>query len=185
MSPRSALPPRLEYVLLGLIGRQPIHGYDLLKIWNEPHGIGMIWQIKPGPLYATLENMESLGYLDSELIAGDSSPNRKQYRVTPLGEEIFLGWMKTPVLSARDFRQIFLAKLYFAGDVAPEVILDLLYQQQNLCQNWLASLQRQSEDENEFKRHVFTFRMRQVHCILDWLNEVLANINLNSNGGSK
>ena len=173
MSPRSALPLRLEYVLLGLIRRQPMHGYQLLRIWNEPHAIGMIWQIKPGPLYAALEKMELLGFLDSELLAGDCSPNRKQYRVTPAGEKIFLDWMQTPVSSARDFRQLFLAKLYFSADVEKVVIADLFDQQRHLCQKWLASLQQKVLDGNEFERQVFTFRVRQVQCILVWLQELL------------
>lgn len=113
MSPRRALPLRLEYVLLGLIRRRPIHGYELLHTWNEPHGIGLIWKIKPGPLYAALDKMEQLGYLQSVLITGDVSPTRKEYRVTNAGEQAFMDWMQTPVSSARDFRQEFLAKFLY------------------------------------------------------------------------
>lgn len=172
MSPRPALPLRMEYVLLGLIRRRPIHGYELLHIWNEPHGIGLIWRIKPGPLYAALDKMEQLGYLKSVFVIGDASPTRKEYQLTPVGEQVFVDWMQTPVPSARDFRQLFLAKLYFSGDVGSEVFMELLGQQKDLCQRWLTSLQQQMVNGNEFKQQVFTFRICQVQFILEWLQEI-------------
>lgn len=176
MSPRPALPFRLEYVLLGIIRRQPTHGYELLRIWNQPHAIGNVWRVKPGPLYATLEKLEQLGYLESELVSGDTSPTRKEYRVTPAGEQFFMTWMQTPVPAARDFRQDFLAKLYFSADVDRVVLRDLFGRQRILCQRWLASLQQQMLGGNEFEQQVFTFRIRQVQCILEWLQEVYSKI---------
>jgi PadR family transcriptional regulator AphA len=176
MSPRSALPLRLEYVLLGIIRRQPIHGYELLRIWNQPHAIGRVWTVKPGPLYATLEKLEKLGYLEAELVSGEASPTRKEYRITPAGEQVFVTWMKTPVSAARDFRQDFLAKLYFSAEVDQAVLHHLFEQQRILCQRWLASLQQQLISGNEFEQQVFTFRICQVQCILDWLQEVYSKI---------
>jgi DNA-binding PadR family transcriptional regulator len=176
MSPRSALPLRLEYVLLGIIRRQPIHGYELLLIWNRPHGIGRVWTVKPGPLYATLEKLEQLGYLESRLVSGEASPTRKEYQITPAGEQVFVTWMHTPVSAARDFRQDFLAKLYFSAEVDRAVLQELFKRQRILCQRWLASLQQQLLGGNEFEQQVFTFRIRQVQCILDWLQEVYSKI---------
>jgi PadR family transcriptional regulator, regulatory protein AphA len=172
MSPRPALPLRLEFVLLGLIRRQPIHGYELLQIWNQPQSIGMIWSVKPGPLYASLEKLELLGYLESELLPGDSSPNRKEYIITSSGEKVFVGWMQTPVPAARDFRQDFLAKMYFSADVEAVVLRDLFDRQKLLCQRWLISLQQQMLNGTEFEQQVFSFRIQQVQFILEWLQEL-------------
>jgi PadR family transcriptional regulator AphA len=177
MSPRSALPLRLEYLALGLVRRQPIHGYELLQRWNEPNGISIIWRVKPGPLYAALEKLEQLGHLDSLLIPGDSSPPRKEYRITAAGEQAFLNWMKTPVPAARDFRQDFLAKLFFCQDVDPAVMEALFSQQELICQRWLASLEKQLDASAGFKYQVFTFRICQVQGILEWLKELQAQDN--------
>ena len=174
LSPRSALPLRLEYVLLGLVRRQPIHGYELLQRWNEPNGLSLIWRVKPGPLYAALEKLEQLGHLDSLLIPGESSPPRKEYRITAAGEQAFLNWMKTPVSAARDFRQDFLARLFFRQDVSPVLMEALLAQQEIICQRWLISLRKQLNDSVEFDRQVFTFRICQVQGILNWLKELSA-----------
>lgn len=172
MSPRPSLPLRQEYVLLGLIRRHPIHGYELLQIWNEPHGIGYIWRIKPGPLYAALEKLEQIGYLQSTPVATGSSPTRKEFHLTSVGEQVFLNWMQTPVPAARDFRQDFLAKLYFSTDVDRAVLDELIERQRNLCQHWLDSLQQQLLTGNEFEQRAVTFRIRQVQCILEWLQEI-------------
>ena len=172
MSPRSALPLRLEYVILGFIRRQPVHGYELLQRWNEPNGISMIWQVKPGPLYAALEKLEQLGYLNSSLIPGESSPPRKEYHMTAAGEQAFLNWMKTPVSAARDFRQDFLARLFFRQTVDPAVTKVLFSQQELICQRWLASLEKQLDASVGFERQVFTFRICQVQGILKWLEEI-------------
>ena len=174
MSPRSALPLRLEYVILGLVRRQPIHGYELLQRWNEPNGISLIWQVKTGPLYAALEKLEQLGHLDSLLIPGESSPPRKEYRMTAAGEQAFLDWMKTPVSAARDFRQDFLARLFFCQDVDPAITQVLFSQQESICQRWLDSLKKQLDASDSFERQVFTFRICQVQGILKWLKEMSA-----------
>jgi len=163
-------------VLLGIIRRHPIHGYELLRIWNQPHAIGKIWRIKHGPLYATLEKLEQLGYLESELVSGDASTNRKEYRVTSAGEQVFMIWMQTPVQAARDFRQDFLAKLYFSADVDRVVLQELFERQRKLCQHWLTSLQEELAGGNEFEQKVFTFRIRQIQSILEWLQEVYSKI---------
>jgi DNA-binding PadR family transcriptional regulator len=174
MSPRSALPLRLEYVILGLIRQQPIHGYELLHRWNKPNGISLIWRIKPGPLYAAMEKLEQLGYLDSSFIHGEVSPPRKEYRITAAGEQAFLGWMQTPVSAARDFRQDFLARLFFGQDVDSVVSEALFSQQEIICQRWLASLEKQLEASAGFEHQVFTFRICQVQGILKWLKEMSA-----------
>jgi PadR family transcriptional regulator, regulatory protein AphA len=174
MSPRSALPLRLEYVILGLVRRRSIHGYELLQHWNEPNGIGMIWRVKPGTLYAALEKLEQLGHLDSSLIPGESSPPRKEYRITFAGEQAFLAWMKKPVVAARDFRQDFLARLFFWQDTDPALLEALFSQQELICQRWLASLDKQLDASAGFERQVFSFRIYQVQGILKWLKELSA-----------
>ena len=46
--------PAFEYALLGLLYREPAHGYELHKIIADPAGIGIIWGIKIANLYAQL-----------------------------------------------------------------------------------------------------------------------------------
>lgn len=176
MSPRPALPLRLEYVLLGFIRRQPSHGYDLLQQWNESSSVGMIWQVKPGIFYAALERLEQAGYVEMSLVPGEAAPARKEYRITPTGEQVFLKWMSSPVTAARDFRQDFLAKLFFASDVESTLFEELIRQQRSVCGKWFSSLQTQLNAGSQFERQVLAFRIYQVQAILDWM-ETLSHSN--------
>jgi len=172
MSPRTALPLRLEYVILGLVRRQPAHGYELINIWNASHGIGLIWRVKPASFYAALEKLEQLGCLTSSLVPGECSPTRKEYRITALGEQSFLNWIKTPVAAARDFRQDFLVKLFFKQDLDSHELQALISQQDFICRGWLASLENQYLTSSGFEAQVLSFRIRQVRSILEWLRDL-------------
>jgi DNA-binding PadR family transcriptional regulator len=106
------------------------------------------------------------------LVPGDAAPTRKEYRITPTGEQTFLNWISKPVPAARDLRQDFLVKLFFWHDVDPAMMQALFHQQVSLCRKWLASLENQLIDSVGFTRQVLTFRIRQVQCILEWLQDL-------------
>lgn len=170
--PRSSQPFRLEYILLGLLRRGPRHGYELIQIWQEPNGLGQIWVLKPALLYAALEKLEKLGLLEYRIIPQSASPARKEYTITAQGQNAFLSWLNSPVSSARDFRQDFLARLYFWQDVEPGMMADLIQRQRELCQAWLISLENQLENVSGFSGQVVLFRYYQVQSILTWLDEL-------------
>ena len=174
MSPRPALPLRLEYALLGLIRRKPAHGYQLLQQWSIPQGLDIIWHIRPGRLYAALEKLKNLGYFESKLMPGDNSPERRQYSITPSGEQAFMRWMRTPVSAARDFRQEFLAKLYFSHDVDAHVFSELVNLQKLAAQSWLTGHQASLSKQTGFVRLVTSYRLHQVQSMLDWLGDLQA-----------
>jgi DNA-binding PadR family transcriptional regulator len=114
MSPRRQSPLALEYILLGIIGRSPIHGYNIYKELNRLDGIGMVWQIKQSQLYALLDKLETQELIHATRLETDSYPPRKEYQLTPLGIIEFKHWRSSPVKHPRDLRQEFLARLYFA-----------------------------------------------------------------------
>jgi PadR family transcriptional regulator AphA len=175
MSPRTAQPLSLEYALLGIIRRKPIHGYELLQIIGDSGGLGSIWHIKQSLLYAALEKLEERGFLESKLARGEAFPMRKEYHVTPDGLRAFLGWMRTPVEAERGMRQEFLAKLYFAGDVEAGRIKELCESQILLCKAWLQNFQSQYDagmDPQSFSQRVTAFRIHQVQATLDWLEGI-------------
>lgn len=172
MSPRPTLPLRMEYILLGLIRQHPSYGYKLLQYWNGPSGIKVLWHIKPGQFYLALEKLEQLGLIAMLLVPGDAAPTRKEYHITPSGEQAFLNWMSTPVSAVRDFRQDFLAKLFFSNEVNPTQIDALIDLQKAISRAWLSNLQKNIDDARGFDLQVQSFRLRQVQAILNWLDEL-------------
>lgn len=172
MSPRQALPLRFEFALLGLVRRAPVHGYELLQKFSAPDGLSEIWRIKIGQVYAFLNKLEDQGYLTSTRQPQSDYPARRLYAITPAGETAFLDWMRTPVTTARDLRQLFLLKLYFEDEVPRGVIAKLIADQIDLCRGWLQSLERERASAIGWKQRVACFRKEMVQASLHWLETI-------------
>lgn len=172
MSPRRAAPLTLEFVLLGLLSEAPAHGYELHQKLHTLRPLALVWNIGQPQLYALLDKLSGQGLLSSEVLPGEGRPDRVRYALTGQGQTRFAGWRTAPVQHARDMRQEFLAKLYFARRTGSAQ--ELIARQRATCHAWLDSLNNQlaaltpgQPDE----RLVFDFRLRQVRALLDWLDQ--------------
>ena len=173
--PRTQAPLSLEYILLGLLDEQPMHGYDLHKRLTSMEGIGLVWQIKQAQLYAFLEKLESDGLLDGTLVQAENRPARKLYRPSSVGRQTFRAWLRSPVLHEREIRQEFLARLYFARHEGTDAVLELLEDQINICYEWMETIQinmASLRPDQDYERMVYEYRIYQVRATLDWLNAV-------------
>jgi DNA-binding PadR family transcriptional regulator len=162
----------MEYVILGLAARKPIYGYELLQEWREKHQLDRVWRIKPGALYAALEKLEQMGLLSSVMVPNPASPPRKEYCITPAGAEAFREWVSLPVSSARQIRQEFMSKLFFADDLGEVRLAELIRGQTQASQRWLETLREQEGKGDAFSERLLQFRIRQVRGILEWLNQL-------------
>lgn len=179
MSPRSSAPLTLEYILLGLLAGQPMHGYDLHRELQTVEGISKIWSVKQSQLYALLEKLEERDFLRAELTAGEVFAQRKVYHVTPAGWQALQVWASTPVAHTREIRQEFLARLYFAQLAGPAAAADLIQAQRAVGRGWLNRLQEDAhllEAGQTFERLVSDYRIRQVQAVLDWLEQAAAEL---------
>lgn len=168
-------PSSVEYVLLGLLSGQPCHGYELHKQFNQLCGVGLVWNIKQANLYALLEKLERKGLIRASLRAEAPHLAKKEYSLTVAGRKAFEVWRSAPVRRARDMRQDFLARLYFARFTGPEAVSDLILAQKAICQNWLARLEQQREsltNEQAYEQAVCLFRIEQVRAMQSWLNDL-------------
>lgn len=173
MCPMTPTPLTIEWSLLGLLRQQPMHGYELHQMLSTAEGLGLIWHLKQSQLYALLERLEERGYLSSTLEPQEARPPRKVFTLTEMGREALLDWIQSPVSRGRDFRQEFLAKLYFARLEGNAAVEQLLTRQRSTCQAWIAEQPAESEDERT--SHPYTwlvrqFRVGQIEAMLAWLD---------------
>jgi PadR family transcriptional regulator, regulatory protein AphA len=174
MRTRLAVARGLEHALLGLLREHPMHAYEMHLQLLRTEQLRLVWHLKQGHLYALLAKLEAEGYLASTTEAQGTRPPRKMLRLTPRGETSFAAWMATPVEHGRDFRQEFLAKLYFATDDGPARVTELLTRQRQACHRWLGELHAQDEALSAgrpFEQLVVRFRMGQIEATLRWLEE--------------
>jgi DNA-binding PadR family transcriptional regulator len=98
--------------LLGLLEREPSHGYELKREYDAHFGQG-----KPlpfGQVYATLKRLAR----DGKVAGGDTEPgagpDRKRYAITPLGSEEFDAWLAAPIEPEPHLQTVLFSKVVLA-----------------------------------------------------------------------
>ncbi|MFD8595531.1 PadR family transcriptional regulator [Kitasatospora sp. NPDC059646] len=98
--------------LLGLLEREPSHGYDLKRDYDAFFGRG-----KPlpfGQVYATLGRLARDGkVVVGEPEAGDG-PDRKRYVITETGATEFEDWLREPVAAEPHLQTVLFSKVVLA-----------------------------------------------------------------------
>jgi PadR family transcriptional regulator, regulatory protein AphA len=175
-----------EYVMLGLLYTRPMHGYEMFQL-IENGTLGQIIHVEMSQMYAFFKKLERLQYIEAEISAQGTRPPRKIFHLTATGRDTFTAWITQPVEKPRDIRILFLIKLYFTQQLQPEQMSSLLQQQIQTCQQFLIHLQTkkglstsQADDANFFDQVVLSSRLYQTRSLLEWLHELLAEINTSS-----
>ncbi|GCE26499.1 PadR family transcriptional regulator [Dictyobacter alpinus] len=167
-----------EYVILGLLNTQPMHGYEMFQL-IESGTLGQIIHLEMSQMYAFLKKLERLNYIEAKIEPQGTRPPRKIFQLTPQGHDIFLQWAVEPVEKPRDIRILFLIKLYFVQRLQPAKMGPLLEQQITACMQFLQHLKSKqqipilhSADAQFFDNIVLSSRIHQTQALLEWLHEL-------------
>ena len=167
-------PLTMEHVLLGFLRQRPMHAYEIHQTLTQVKALGLVWRVKQSQLYAHITRLEDEGYVTGTLEPQPARPARKVLRLTPAGEAAFDTWVSTPVVHGREFRMEFLAKLFFASQIANPTLETLIEGQRHasaaLIERLGASVAALAP-ERRFDRLVLRFRIGQLEASIDWLDE--------------
>jgi DNA-binding PadR family transcriptional regulator len=98
--------------LLGLIEREPSHGYDLKRDYDRYIGQGR--SLPFGQVYATLSRLAR----DGKVLAGEaepgSGPDRKRYAITDAGREEVASWLSMPIEPEPHLQTVLFSKVVIA-----------------------------------------------------------------------
>jgi DNA-binding PadR family transcriptional regulator len=123
--------------LLGLLDREPSHGYDLKRDYDTYFGRGR--PLPFGQVYATLARLAR----DGKAAAGDAEPgagpDRKRYTITQTGKHEVEAWLGEPIP----------AEPYLQTDLFVKVVLSLM-------------LGRPAEEYLDTQRAAHLQRMREL-----------------------
>lgn len=112
-----------RYVLLSLLAREPLSGYDMKKQMNGR--INIFYKINNNQLYPTLSKLKSEGFIQIESYEKESyRPAKKTYRITEDGIETLKSWVIEPS-DPKDWDE-FVLKQYSAWLINPEVMIPLI-----------------------------------------------------------
>jgi PadR family transcriptional regulator AphA len=134
---KSSLSPA-EYAILGLVRRQPMHGYQLARELAPNEGIGLVCPLGVSNVYFLLGNLEGRGLVEVDHRDEEVYPPRTIYKATAEGRRAFAAWMRQPVRRLRQVRMDFLLRLYFLGQAQPEKALELVERQIEFCERYLS-----------------------------------------------
>lgn len=171
-----------EFALLGLLAQQPAHGYELHQRLVE--NLGQIWHISQSQTYSILNRLESRGLIDGVLQKHDKFPARKQFHLTPKGQQRLLNWLYTTSRSSvRAIRVEFLTRLYFIQAIAPDRLENIIAEQEYEIRVGLDRLQEVRSDlppDQVFNILGVDLRIQQLKSLLVWLDNCRSTITMES-----
>jgi DNA-binding PadR family transcriptional regulator len=98
--------------LLGLLEREPSHGYDLKRDYDTYFGQGR--PLSYGQVYATLGRLARDGKVMISDIEAGEGPERKRYVITERGATEFEAWLAEPVAAEPHLQTVLFAKVVLA-----------------------------------------------------------------------
>jgi DNA-binding PadR family transcriptional regulator len=193
----------LELAILGLLKEQPLHGYELKKRLGDT--LGFLWGVSYGSLYPALRRLERAGAIEiaapgSEAPASASAPmpatgsidgetaaarlrrlpkptrrTRKQYRLTPRGEEVFAELLTADDTPGVDEEKAFALKFAFCRHLAGDARLALLERRRAGLSERLAQARESTPRRGDrYLRSLAEHRTESTARDLAWLDELIA-----------
>ncbi|SFL16582.1 DNA-binding transcriptional regulator, PadR family [Paenibacillus sp. 1_12] len=124
----------IQYVLLTLLAREPLSGYDMKQQMDGR--IHIFYKINNNQLYPVLSKLEAEGLVQLQSFERESyRPARKVYEITEAGIEKLKAWVIEP--SEPGAWDEFLLKQYSAWLVDPDTMIKLLKEKKLEHQNRL------------------------------------------------
>lgn len=114
----------VKYGLLGILARQPQHGYELKRTFEQI--TGGFWQLNYGQIYQTLDRLEGDGFVTFTVEHDDTAPDRKVYEITGAGKNALDDWLSSPDPRPRPLRDELFIRLAVMADGPLSPLLDLL-----------------------------------------------------------
>ncbi|GLY93825.1 PadR family transcriptional regulator [Actinoplanes sp. NBRC 103695] len=98
--------------LLGLLDREPSHGYDLKRAYDTYFGRGK--QLPFGQVYSTLSRLARDGKVMISEVGPGVGPDRKQYVITDVGATDVDQWLTQPVEPEPHLQSVLFTKVALA-----------------------------------------------------------------------
>ncbi|GAA0497841.1 PadR family transcriptional regulator [Paractinoplanes deccanensis] len=98
--------------LLGLLEREPSHGYDLKRDYDTYFGRGK--SLPFGQVYSTLARLARDGKVVMDEVAAGAGPDRKRYVITDAGATEVNTWLTEPVPAEPHLQSVLFAKVVLA-----------------------------------------------------------------------
>lgn len=100
----------LQYVLLGLLAKKDLTGYDIKKLFQQE--VGDFWCARHSQVYPELRKLEENGLITSYAGSTETRLQKKYYHLAPAGKQLLRDWLAQPLGNMMPTRDEFTMKLY-------------------------------------------------------------------------
>lgn len=100
----------LQYILLGLLAKQDLTGYDIKKLFEQE--VGDFWFARHSQVYPELRKMEKNGMITALPCASEAKRQKTYYHLAPAGHRKLLEWLAQPLGTMTPTRDEFTMKMY-------------------------------------------------------------------------
>ncbi|MCP3989984.1 MAG: PadR family transcriptional regulator [Actinomycetia bacterium] len=160
-----------EWVVLALLGEEPVHGFALARLLQPEADLGRILTVHRPQVYRALDRLVMAGLAEPHHTEpGDAGPNRTVHRLTRRGHSVLDHWFAAPVAHVRDLRIELLVKLRL-GERARRDPTPLLYAQQAALAGTLSSLTKGGTEVDVVDR----WRYHNARAATAFLDDLLTN----------
>lgn len=175
----------LEHAILGFLNYRPFSGYDLKKIFDT--SVRHFWPADQSQIYRTLSRLADKGWASMEVIEQADRPDRKEYRITPPGQDELRRWLVTP-LPFDDNRSAPMIQVFFAGQLSNQEIVQIYRRVADFMRQGLQQYDQIPQDMEAYadtiqSRREFFFWMQtleigkmMVRTNLAWIENVIDQI---------
>jgi DNA-binding PadR family transcriptional regulator len=160
-----------EWVVLGVIGERPAHGFAVAVLTADEAELGRIWHIPRPAIYRALGRVEAAGLVTADAVEPGRGPQRTIYAITPQGREALDAWLRTPVRHVRDVRSHLLMKLALL-DRAGRDPSDLLVRQRAVLQPIAEAVKAERSERGGFDATLLAWRRATASAALSFLDDI-------------
>ncbi|HVH63961.1 MAG TPA: PadR family transcriptional regulator [Candidatus Dormibacteraeota bacterium] len=131
----------LKFGLMGLLSKEPLHGYEVKSRFEEM--LGGTWEVNIGQIYTTLQRLERDGLVRPAGPRGDRG--KLLYELSPEGRKALEGWLGEPDSGPQQLHEDIYVKLLVATRIANGDLQQLLGRQKRAYLQRLRDLNRLEE----------------------------------------
>ena len=146
----------ISSTLLGLIAKSPSYGYDLKQEYDRLFAGKK--QLAYGQVYATLSRLARDKQVEISIEESTDGPERKKYRITPVGQDNLEKWFLTPEVPQPKLQAELFAKVVLALMLKKDAAKYLDIQRQ-------AHIRRMREITHERQERNLLFMLLADHAI--------------------
>ncbi len=165
-----------ELILLGLLNRQQMHGYELHDFIES--NMQMCIDLKKSTAYYLLEKLEKQGHVTQTEEQQGNRPPRRVYHLTESGKAHYQELLHKNLSSYLPARFGGSIGIAFLEDVDRETAVSLLQQRHQQISQSLAITQQIPDHPGAFQ---YLIEHQRVHLQseLDWLDKLIQKIKIN------